>query len=116
VTEDMTKSGFPLIEAFKGAGEIKRLLKLSFWQFVRLSFQMMKAEEGSPIWVQARQVAGTRRHLKAINEGDEKEGILFAGECSGAINELLSIKQIIDGVIAEAEETLEATRKKVSKS
>jgi NAD(P)H-dependent flavin oxidoreductase YrpB (nitropropane dioxygenase family) len=115
VTEDMMKSGLPLMEAFKGAREIKQLLKLSFWQFVRLSFQMMRSEEGSPLWVQARQVAGTRRHLKAINEGNEQEGILFAGECSGAINELLSVKQIIDEVTAEAEETLEATRKKIGK-
>jgi enoyl-[acyl-carrier protein] reductase II len=116
VTEDMTKGGLSLSEAFKAGTEIRQLLKLSYWQFVRLSFQMMKSEEGSPLWVQARQAAGARRHLKAIREGDEKEGILFAGECSGAINDLPSVKQIIDGIIAEAEETLEATRKKTSKS
>jgi enoyl-[acyl-carrier protein] reductase II len=115
-TEDLMKSGLPLMEAFKGAREIKQLLKLSFWQFVRLSFQMMRSEEGSPLLVQARQAAGTRRHLKAINEGNEQEGILFAGECSGAINELLSVTEIINRVIAEAEETLEATRKKIGKS
>jgi NAD(P)H-dependent flavin oxidoreductase YrpB (nitropropane dioxygenase family) len=112
----MMKSGLPLMEAFKGAMEIKQLLKLSYWQFIRLSFQMMRSEEGSPILAQARQAAGTRRHLKAIREGDEQEGILFAGECIGAINELLSVKQIIDGVIAEAEEILEATRKKIGKA
>jgi enoyl-[acyl-carrier protein] reductase II len=116
VTEDMAKSGLSLAEASKAAVEIKQLLKLSYWQFIRLSFQMMRSEEGSPLWVQARQAAGARRHLKAIREGDEKEGILFAGECSGAINELLSVKQIIDGIIAEAEETLEATREKIGKS
>jgi len=76
---------------------------------------MMRSEEGSPLMAQARQAAGTRRHLKAINEGDEQEGILFAGECSGAINELLSVKQIIDGVITEAEAALEAARKEIAK-
>ena len=116
VTEAMTKGGFPVTEAFKGALEIKQLLKLSFWQFVGLSFQMMRAEEGSPLLVQARQAAGTRRHLKAILEGDEKEGILFAGENCGGINDLPGVKEIINRVIAEAEETLEATRKKVEKS
>jgi enoyl-[acyl-carrier protein] reductase II len=112
-TEDMMKGGLSLSEAFMAGTEIRQLLKLSYWQFIRLSFQMMRSEEGSPLWVQARQAAGTRRHLKAIMEGNEQEGILFAGECTGAINEVLTVKQIIDGVIAEAEETLEATRKKI---
>jgi enoyl-[acyl-carrier protein] reductase II len=116
VTEDIAKSGLSLKEAFKAATEVRQLLKLSYWQFVRLSFQMMRSEEGSPLWAQAREAAGARRHLKAIIEGDEEEGILFAGECSGAIKELLSVKQIIDGVVAEAEETLEATRKTIGKS
>jgi enoyl-[acyl-carrier protein] reductase II len=115
VTEDMVKSGLPIGEAFKGASEIRKLLKLSYWQFLKLSFQMMRSEEGSPLMAQARQAAGTRRHLKAITEGDEQEGILFAGECTGAINELLSVKQIIDGVIAEAEAALETTRKEIAK-
>jgi NAD(P)H-dependent flavin oxidoreductase YrpB (nitropropane dioxygenase family) len=115
VTEQMVKSGLPIREAFKGAGEIRKLLKLSYWQFLKLSFQMMRAEEGSPLMAQAYQAAGTRRHLKAIMEGDEQEGILFAGECVGPINDLPSIKQIIDGIVAEAEETLEATRKKLGK-
>jgi enoyl-[acyl-carrier protein] reductase II len=115
VTEDIAKSGLSLREAFKAGTEVRRLLKLSYWQFIRLSFQMMRSEEGSPLWVQAREAAGARRHLKAITEGDEKEGILFAGECTGAISDLPSVKQIIDGIIAEAEETLEATRKEVAK-
>lgn len=53
-SEVMMKSGFPLVEAVQGALEIKRLLKLSLWKFIGLSFQMMRAEEGSPLWVQAR--------------------------------------------------------------
>jgi enoyl-[acyl-carrier protein] reductase II len=113
VTEAMMKGGFPLIEAFKGASEVKQLLGLSFGQFIGLSFQMMRADEGSPLWVQARQAAGARRHMKAIYEGDEKEGILFAGECCGGISDLPSVKEIIDRVIAEAKEALETTRKKV---
>jgi len=113
VTEEMVKSGLPIGEAFKGASEIRKLLKLSYWQFLKLSFQMMRSEEGSPLMAQARQAVGTRRHLIAIREGNEQEGILFAGECTGAINELLNVKQIIDGVITEAEAALEAARKEV---
>lgn len=115
VTEALMKGGFPFIEAFKGASEVRQRLGLSFWQFIKLSFQMMTAEEGSPLWVQARQAAGARRHLKAIFEGDEKEGILFAGECCGGITDLPSVKEVIDRVIAEAEEALDETRKKLVK-
>jgi len=116
VSEEMMKGGLPIKEAFQGAREIKQLLKLSYWQFIKLSFQMMRADEGSPLMAQAREAAGTRKHLKAIFEGNEQEGILFAGECIGPIKEILSVKQLIDEVIAEAEETLEATRKKIGKS
>jgi enoyl-[acyl-carrier protein] reductase II len=116
VTENMIKGGLPITEAFKGASEIRQLLKLSYWQFIKLSFQMMRSDEGSPLMVQARQAAGTRKHLKAILEGNEQEGILFAGECIGAIKELLTVKQIIDEVVSDAEERLEATREKISKS
>jgi enoyl-[acyl-carrier protein] reductase II len=116
VTEEMVKSGLPIGEAFKGASEIRKLLKLSYWQFLKLSFQMMRADEGSPIMAQARQAAGTRKHLKAIYEGNEQEGILFAGECIGAINELLTVKQIIDEVVSDAEKTLAAAGKQISKS
>lgn len=111
--EVMMKSGFPLAEAVKGAREVKQLLKLSTWQFVRLSFQMMKAEEGSPLWVQARGAAGNRRHMKALYDGDAKEGIMFAGQDCGGINDLPSVEELIDRIIAEAEETLETARAKV---
>jgi NAD(P)H-dependent flavin oxidoreductase YrpB (nitropropane dioxygenase family) len=115
VTENMVKGGLPIKEAFKGASEIRQLLKLSYWQFIKLSFQMMRSDEGSPLMVQARQAAGTRKHLKAVFEGNEREGILFAGECIGAINELLTVKQIIEEVMSEAEETLEVTSKSIGK-
>jgi len=111
--EVMMKSGFPLAEAVKGAREVKQLLKLSTWQFVRLSFQMMKAEEGSPLWVQARGAAGNRRHMKALYDGDVEEGIMFAGQDCGGINDLPSVEELIDRIIAEAEETLETARAKV---
>ena len=114
--EAMMKGGFPLVEAFKGASEIKQMLKLSLWQFIRLSFQMMTADEdSSPLWVQAREAAGSRRHLKSINNGDLAEGILFAGQNIGGISDVPSVQELIDRIVAEAEETLEATRGKLVK-
>jgi NAD(P)H-dependent flavin oxidoreductase YrpB (nitropropane dioxygenase family) len=63
---------------------------------------MWRAEEGSPIWAQARQAVGMSRHLKAINEGNIEEGILFAGQDCGGINDLPGVQELVDRVITEA--------------
>jgi hypothetical protein len=51
--------------------------------------------------------------MKAIYEGDMKEGILFAGQDCDGISDLPSVKELIDQMITEAKETLEATKKLV---
>jgi len=101
--EKMMKSGIQFSEAFQGAGEIRKMLRLSYWQFIGLSLQMCRAEEGSPIWSQARQAVGMRRHLKAINDGDVEEGILFAGQGCGGIDDLPGVRELMDRIISEAE-------------
>ena len=110
--EKMMKGGIQLSEAFLGAGEIRRMLKLPFWQFLGLSLQMWRAEEGSPIWSQARQAVGMRRHLKAINDGDVNEGILFAGQDCGGIDDLPGVQELVDRIIAEAETACDSLQRK----
>ena len=105
--EKIMKGGFPLIEAFKGASEVKKLLNLSFWQFLGASFKMMAGEEGSPLWAQAREAVGNRRHLMAIADGNVKEGILFAGQDCGGINDIPTVQELINRVMAEAEAAVE---------
>lgn len=105
--ERMMKGGFPLVESFKAAKDVKEMLKLSFWQFVGVSFKMMTVEEGSPFWVQARQAVGNRRHMKAIYDGNMEEGILFAGQNIGGIKDIPTVQQLVDRVIAEAESSLD---------
>jgi enoyl-[acyl-carrier protein] reductase II len=109
--EKMMRSGFPLLEAFKGAKEIKDLMKLSYGKFIAMSFQMMRQEGGHPLWVLARQAAGNRRHLMAISRGDVNEGILFAGQNVGGIKDAPSVKEVMDRTIAEAEATLDKIQK-----
>ncbi|MDI6616606.1 MAG: nitronate monooxygenase, partial [Syntrophaceae bacterium] len=105
--EAMTKRGFPLVESIKGALLVKRLFKMSFLKFVGLSLEMVRAEEGHPLLVLARQAVGNMKHMKALNEGDVEGGILFAGQCCGGITDIPTTKELIDRIIAEAEETLE---------
>ncbi|MBN1664218.1 MAG: nitronate monooxygenase [Deltaproteobacteria bacterium] len=106
----LTKRGFPIIDAAKGAMQIKKMLKLSTAQFVGLSLKMMSAgEESSPLWVQARQAAGVPKHLKGIFEGDKEEGVLFASQCIGDIRDIPTCAELIDRVIKEAQEAIKKT-------
>ena len=102
----MTKRGFPVVEAFKGALLVKKLMNLSFAKFIGISIEMLRAEEGHPLMVLARQAVGNMKHLKALNEGDVEGGILFAGQCCGGITDNPTTKELMDRVMREAEETL----------
>ncbi len=110
--EKMMKGGFPVSESINSAREIRKLFKLSYWQFIGLSLRMWRAEEGSPIWAQARQAVGMRRHLKAINEGNIEEGILFAGQDCGGINDLPGVRELMDRIITEAASACDAIQVK----
>ena len=115
-TEAMQKRGFPLVEAFRAAGQIRKELKLTYPQFMAMSFKMMTSgEDSAPLWAQARQAAGTVRSMKGIYEGDLEEGILYAGQAVGGINDIPTVKQLIERVVAEAEQTLASLNSKVRK-
>jgi enoyl-[acyl-carrier protein] reductase II len=112
--EKLMKSGFPLSEAMAGAQEIRKMLGLSYGKFIAMSLQAWRAEEGSPIWVMARQAVGAMRHLKAINDGDLNEGLLFAGQGIGGMRDLPGVQELIDRMIREAEAALDSAQKKRS--
>jgi enoyl-[acyl-carrier protein] reductase II len=114
--ESIMKSGLSLSQSMKSALEVKRLLNLSFSKFMALSWSMMKSEEGKNLLMQARQANGAVRHLKAIKDGDEKEGFLFAGQCVGGIQDMPSCKELIERIVDEAEKRMEAVGKSIHKS
>jgi len=111
--ETILKSGLSLSQSIRSALEVKRILHLSFSKFMALSWSMMKSEEGKSLLMQARQANGAVRHLKAIKEGDEKEGFLFAGQCVGGIQDMPTCQELIERIVAEAGKRLEAAGKNV---
>ncbi|MBN1614599.1 MAG: nitronate monooxygenase [Deltaproteobacteria bacterium] len=116
-SEIMQKRGFPAVEAVKAAMKLRGILQLSYSQFVKMSIDMMTdKEEASPPWVLARQAAGTVRHLKGIYDGDVEEGILFAGQAIGGICDMPSCKELMERIIAEAEQTFASLDAKVQKN
>ncbi len=112
--EAIMKSGLSFSQSMKSALEVKRILNLSFSKFLALSWSMMKSEEGKTLLMQARQANGAVRHLKAIKEGNEQEGFLFAGQCVGGIQDLPTCQEIVERVVADAEKRLEEVRKNIS--
>jgi enoyl-[acyl-carrier protein] reductase II len=113
-TDAMQKKGFPLFEGFKAGREIRRVLKLSYPQFVGLSVKMMTAGgDSSSLWTQARQATGAVRAMKGIYEGDTEEGILYAGQAVGGISDLPTVKELIERIVAEAERTLGSLNSKI---
>jgi enoyl-[acyl-carrier protein] reductase II len=109
----MTK-GFPLLQSVKSALEVKRILNLSFGKFIGLSLSMMKSEEGKGLLIQALSANGAIHHLKAINEGDEKDGFLFAGQSVGGIHDVPSAKEVIERIVGETEKRLKAVGKSIT--
>jgi enoyl-[acyl-carrier protein] reductase II len=109
----MKGESFGPLKAVPNALKVKRILKLSWRQFAGTAFKMMRAEEARGLLQQAAMASAAVRQQKAIYDGNEEEGVMFAGQAIGAINDLPTVKEVIDRTVAEAEETLEKTRHKV---
>jgi NAD(P)H-dependent flavin oxidoreductase YrpB (nitropropane dioxygenase family) len=101
---------FSLFKAIPSALEIKKILKQNWGQFLGTAWKMMSGEGGDLVQM-ARLANGTMRHQKAIYEGDTKEGFMFVGQVTGPIRDLPSVKDLIERIMAEAEQTLEKTNR-----
>ena len=56
---------------------------------------------------------GAVRHQKALFEGDVKEGFMFVGQATGAINDIPTVQELVDRIIAEAETTMKKDAERV---
>ena len=83
--------------AFKKIGLV-RMLKNDF------AFRALQAEKEG--WDEARlmQLLGSKRERSGIFEGDENEGELEAGQSSGLINEILTVKELFKKLLVETSE------------
>ncbi len=109
----MKGESFGLFRAVPNALKVKRILKQSWGQFIVGAFKMMRAEEARNVYQLASLASGAVRQQKAIYDGNEEEGVMFAGQDAGAMNDLPTVKEVIDRIIAEAEEVLENASTKV---
>jgi nitronate monooxygenase len=94
--------------------KVKKILKQSWGQFLVNAFKMMSAEEGHNLLQLAHLASGAIRQQKAIYEGNEQEGVLFCGQVAGATHDLPSVRELINRIVAEAEEVLRKGANRVS--
>lgn len=87
--------------------QFKKMSGLSWPALVKDMFAMKKATGRS--WAQMSQAANTPILLKkGLVEGDTSAGMLAAGQVVGVINDLPSCEELVDRVIAEAVERIQA--------
>jgi enoyl-[acyl-carrier protein] reductase II len=110
----MKGESFGLLKAVPNALRIKKILKQSWGQFIKNAFKMMSAEEGANLFQLANMASGAIRQAKAINEGNEEEGVMFCGQGVGDIHDLPTVKEVIGRIVAEAEAVLGKMNKFVS--
>ncbi len=114
LAEALIKNRLPLLTWFSGVLEIKRSLKLSTYEMISSAFRMKNVQEGLSLSKQARLATAAIRAKKAIQDGDEEQGILPIGQCCGGIDDLLPCSELMEQIITEAEEALKATREQVT--
>jgi NAD(P)H-dependent flavin oxidoreductase YrpB (nitropropane dioxygenase family) len=103
-----------LWRAVPNALKVRKILKQSWGQLFVNAFKMMSAEEGRNLLQLAYMASGAIRQQKAIYEGNEEEGVLFCGQVTGATNDLPSVREVINRIVAEAEEVLKKGPNRVS--
>jgi len=107
------RSKFPIISGIAGVLETKRMLKLSWWQLIRAGLKRKQTEEELSMLDQIRYAASSARSHKVIIDGDENAGILPIGQTIGGIDDIPTCQEVIERIIAEAEEALKAVNQKV---
>jgi enoyl-[acyl-carrier protein] reductase II len=109
--EDLQKKSTSLLERFQAAMKIRKVLNISYLDFMAMGIKtMMAGDDGLSLWAQASQAVGAVRSMQAIYEGDMEKGFLFAGQNIGGIKDVPTVKELILRVVAEAEQTIESLK------
>ena len=92
-------------EKLSGAMETRRMLGVSWWQFLTGGWSMRKQYQASVAQL-GHLAAGGVRIKKAMIDGDADMGVMPGGQVCGRIDDIPSVEELIDRVVADAEETL----------
>ena len=110
-SEEMMRKGSHLSSWMSSALAVKKMMNLSWWEFLQASWKMRKGEERLGLFQQALLADHVVKQAKAI-DGDLASGILLAGQSSGNIRDIPSCQELIDRIVAEAEDVLNKVQAK----
>ena len=96
---------FPLTSGISGAQKVKKSLDLSGIQMLK-SIIGMKTAGGLTLAHQIRLANSFQKVEKAVNEGDLENGYIFSGQSQGGIKDIPQVADLINQIVAEAENIL----------
>jgi enoyl-[acyl-carrier protein] reductase II len=99
--------GISLFKALRKALVIKQFLNVPFWKL------MLSGLINSSVIDLARQATGIVNFKKAVDNGDEEDGFMIIGQVIGLIDKQMTVKEVIDSMVTEAEEVFEEIRQKI---
>lgn len=106
MAEIMGQQRVPIFRAMSSAMEVKQMTGASWGQLISMG---MKGRSPAELARQAMAVSA----LSALLEGgSEKDALLPIGQVTGMIDDLPTVKELFDRIMAEAEEVMKATNAK----
>jgi len=93
-------------QAFSSALRIKRMINVPLYKLLLGGLKQRGVQD------LARQALGLKGLRVAIENGDLETGVLPIGQVIGLMKDIPTCKELLDRIVAEAQELLEATRNK----
>jgi len=115
---DMFESGghkSSRIQRFSSAMQVRKILGVSWWQFIVGGLKMKRAHQESLSDLQKR-AAGAVLSRRALAEGDPDLGAIPSGQVCGRIDNMPSAEEIINKIVSEATMIMEALLEKGEQS
>jgi len=95
-------------QAFSSALQIKRMIDIPFFKLFLGGLKQRGVQD------LARQAVSLKGLRVAIDDGDLENGVLPMSQAIGLIKDLPTCKEVIERTVSEAEERVEAVRKKIT--
>jgi enoyl-[acyl-carrier protein] reductase II len=102
----------PGLDAISSSLRFKQELNLPWWEIIKGGIRTARAE-GVKLTALHLLSTGLAEIQRAIEKGDEETGLFLAGQAIGGINDILSCQEVIDRIMAEAEEVMGNLNKKL---
>jgi len=99
-------------ERIAGTMKTRKMLGISWWRFLVGGWRMRKEYEASTSEL-GQMAAAAARITRAMVEGDADFGVMPSGQVCGRIDDMPSVQEVIERIVAEASGGLESVREKL---